>query len=39
MMARLDVTQGNEETTNYFGTLEQARLPLSYMARLFCGGQ
>ncbi len=35
---RLDVTQGNEETANYFGTLDQARLPLRYMARLFAAG-
>ena len=35
---RLDVTQGNEDTSNYFGTLEQARLPLRYMARLFAAG-
>jgi len=35
---RVEVTQGNEDPSNYFGTLEQARLPLRYMARLFAAG-
>jgi nitrate reductase beta subunit len=35
---RIEVTQGNEDTSDYFGTLEQARLPLRYMARLFAAG-
>jgi nitrate reductase beta subunit len=34
----IEVTQGNEDSSNYFGTLEQARLPLRYMARLFAAG-
>jgi nitrate reductase beta subunit len=34
----IDVTQGSDETTRYFGSLEQARLPLKYMARLFSAG-
>ncbi len=34
----IDATQGNDETANFFGSLEQARLPLRYMARLFSAG-
>src|SRR5690606_4051820 len=33
-----EVTQGNTDSSTYFGTLEQARLPLRYMARLFAAG-
>jgi nitrate reductase beta subunit len=35
---RVEATQGNEDPSTYFGTLEQARLPLRYMARLFAAG-
>ena len=35
---RLDVTQSSDEAADYFGTLEQARLPMRYMARLFSAG-
>jgi len=35
---RVEVTQGNEGAAHYFGTLDQARLPLRYMARLFSAG-
>jgi len=35
---RLDATHGNADPETYFGTLEQARLPLRYMARLFSAG-
>ncbi len=32
------MTQGSDEAADYFGTLEQARLPMRYMARLFSAG-
>jgi nitrate reductase beta subunit len=35
---RIEVTRGNGDEIDYFGTLEQARLPLHYMARLFSAG-
>ncbi len=35
---RIEVTRGNGDEIDYFGTLEQARLPLRYMARLFSAG-
>ncbi|MCC6799691.1 MAG: nitrate reductase subunit beta [Anaerolineae bacterium] len=35
---RVEVTRGNNSENDYFGTLDQARLPMRYMARLFSAG-
>jgi nitrate reductase beta subunit len=35
---QINATQGSDDPAQFFGALEQARLPLKYMARLFSAG-